>query len=124
MIKKNNSLVRAEKIINSFINSTYERSNLDGVFEAFKQSDKQGYVLKIYKSFDPTNDLCVWIYEDSDNKTIHTVIGCHNDCDELNNYSGDELICNEYPIKIDIKKTIVEKLIEDVYSHYNKSFRI
>ena len=40
MIKKHNSIVRAEKIINSFINSMHYNDNLDGVVEVFKENDK------------------------------------------------------------------------------------
>ena len=124
MIKKHNSLIRAEKILNSFHNSTFDKENLDGVIEAFKQKDKQGYVLKIYKNYDPEQDVCLWVYEEKANKKIYTVQGTHSNCDELNNYGGADLIVKEYPIKIDIKKVIVEDLIKSVYTYYDKKIKL
>lgn len=124
MIKKHNSLIRAEKILNSFINNTYDKENLDGVIETFKQNDKQGYVLKIYKSYDPEQDVCLWIYEETNNQKIYTIQGTRSNCDELNNYSGVDLIAKEYPIKTNIKKEIVADLIKSVYAHYNKKIKL
>ena len=124
MIKKHNSLVRAEKILNSFKDRTYQKGNLDGVIEAFKQNDKQGYVLKIYKNYEPDNDVCLWLYEDRKDKKIYVIQGKHNNCDELNNYCGDNLSYKEYPIISDIKRQIVDDMIKDVYSFYDKDFRI
>lgn len=124
MIKKHNSIVRAEKIINSFINSMHYNDNLDGVVEVFKENDKQGYVMKIYKDYNPENDLCVWVYEDFNNRTIHTIIGNHNNCDKLNHYVGEDLKYNEYPIISNIKKEIVSDLVEKIYNHYNKSIKL
>lgn len=124
MIKKHNSLTRAEKIINSFIISTYENDNLDGVVEVFKETDKQGYVLKLYKAYDPGSDLCIWVYEDLNKRTIHTIMGNHNDCDEYNRCVGSDLKYNEYPVITNIKKEIVSNLVEDIYSYYNKSMKI
>lgn len=123
MIKKHNSLTRAEKIINSFINSTYENDNLDGVVEVFKETDKQGYLLKIYKTYDPSSDLCIWVYEDLNKRTIHTITGNHINCDEYNRCVGNDLKYNEYPVISDIKKEIVSNLVEDIYGYYNKSIK-
>jgi hypothetical protein len=124
MIKKHNSLVRAEKILNSFKNSTYQNDTLDGVIEAFKQSNRQGYVLKIYKNYEPDSDICLWVYEDRKAKKIYVIQGTHNNCDELNNYCGYNLSYKEYPIVSDIKRKIVDDMIKDVYSFYDKEFKI
>lgn len=124
MIKKHNSIVRAEKIINSFINSMHLNDNIDGVVEVFKEIDKQGYVMKLYKCFEPERDLCIWIYEDLENKTIHSIIGNHINCNELNQAVGDNLKYGQYPVVSDIKKEIVTNLLEKVYKHYSKKVRI
>ena len=124
MIKKHNSLMRAERILNSFNNSTYYKENLDGVIEAFKQKDKQGYVLKIYKSYDPEQDVCLWIYEEMNNQKIYTIQGTRSNCDELNNFIGADLIVKEYPIKTNIKKEIIKNLVDSVYSYYNKRLKL
>ena len=124
MIKKHNSLMRAERILNSFNNSTYYKENLVGVIEAFKQKDKQGYVLKIYKSYDPEQDVCLWIYEEMNNQKIYTIQGTRSNCDELNNFIGADLIVKEYPIKTNIKKEIVKNLVDSVYSYYNKRLKL
>lgn len=80
--------------------------------------------MKIYKTYEPENDVCVWVYEDLNKKTIHTILGNHNNCNDLNYYEGDNLIYNEYPVISDIKKKIVANLVESIYEHYNKNMRI
>lgn len=124
IIKKHKSLTRAEQIINSFINSMYQNDNLDGVVEVFKEKDKQGYVMKLYKTYDPESDICLWVYEDLNRKTIHTIMGNHNNCDDLNCYDGDDLVYNQYPVVTDIKKKIVSNLVEYIYDHYGKDMRL
>lgn len=124
MIKKHNSLDRSEKIVNSFINSMKLTENIDGIVEVFKCKDKQGYMMKLYKTFSPDTDLCVWIYEDLNNKRIHTVIGSHMNCNELNQYVGEELQYKEYPIITNIKKQIVEDLMDGIHQYYDKSISI
>lgn len=124
MIKKHNSLIRAEKILNSFINAMYSHDNLDGIIETFKDNKKQGYVMKIYNTYIPDTDLCIWLYEDLEDKKINVIIGNHNNCDELNRYNGNDLIYKQYPVVTNIKKTIVENLIDDVYKHYDKQIII
>ena len=81
-------------------------------------------MLKIYKTFDPESDICIWIYEDKKVKTIHTIIGGHNNCNELNIFCGTGLKHDEYPIISNIKKDIVLNLINQVYCHYDKGFKI
>ncbi len=98
--------------------------NLDGVVEVFKEYDKQGYIMKIFKTYDPDTDLCLWVYEDLNNKTIHTIRGNHNNCDNFNRCIGDGLEYRQYPIVTDIKKKIVSNLTDDIYGYYNKSIRL
>ena len=124
MIKKHNSLVRSEAIINSFISSMHQNDNLDGVVEVFKNEDKQGYVMKLYKTFEPDSDLCVWVYEDLTHKVINTIIGNHNNCDELNNWIGEDLKYNQYPVITNIKRDIVASFVDYIYDHYNKNIKI
>lgn len=80
--------------------------------------------MKIYKNYEPENDICVWVYEDLNKKTIHTVLGNHNNCDNLNCYDGNNLVYNEYPVISDIKKKIVSNLVENIYEYYDKNMRI
>lgn len=124
MIKKHNSLARVEKIFNSFINSMYQEGNLDGVIEVFNQNGNQGYLMKIFKTYEPHTDLCVWAYEDLENKMIHTYIGTQADCQSNNNFQTENLVHNFYPVKIDVKKQIVKELIDYIYSYYDKSIKI
>ena len=124
MIKKHNSIARADNIINSFISSTYSKDYLDGIVEIFKNKDIQGYVMKLYKTFDPYEDLCVWVYENLDKKTINTIIGKHINCDKDNLWCGEDLKFNEYPVVINIKKQIVNDMSDYIYDFYSKSFKI
>lgn len=102
----------------------HQNDNLDGVVEVFKEKDKQGYIMKLYKTFDPETDLCLWVYENLDTKTIHTIIGNHNNCNELNCCVGSDLRYKQYPVITNIKREIVSNLVEDIYSHYNNSIRL
>lgn len=102
----------------------YKNENLDGVVEVFKEKDRQGYLIKLYKSFDPDDDLCIWVYENLDSRTIHTIIANHSNCNELNQCVNSYLKCHQYPVVKNIKKDIVEDLINIVYDHYNKNIRM
>ena len=102
----------------------HQSDNLDGVVEVFKEKDKQGYVMKIYKTFDPNDDLCVWVWEDIEKKTVNTRIGNHSNCNEYNQCIGFGFQDNEYPIITNIKRDIVSNLLEDIYGYYTKSIRM
>lgn len=124
MIKKHNSLTRSDAIMNSFISTMHQNDNLDGIIEVFKNEDKQGYVMKLYKTYDPFEDLCVWVYEDLDKRCINTIIGKHSNCTPSNSWDGDDLIYNQYLVVTNIKRDIVANLSEYIYSYYNKNIRI
>lgn len=84
----------------------------------------QGYLVKIYKDYDIESDICVWVYEDLENKTIHTLIGKHIDCNNLNQPDGEDIKDYKYPVVSDIKKIIVENLLDTIYKYYNKRIKI
>ena len=62
MIVKHKCLNYSERVIKSVIDKcNKEFKGVDGILEVFNNSREQGFVLKIYDSFDPTYDTCIWV---------------------------------------------------------------
>ena len=41
--------------------------------------------MKIYNTYIPGTDLCIWLYEDLEDKKINVIIGNHNNLLLVNN---------------------------------------
>lgn len=61
--------------------------DLDGVIEIFNNGIEQGTLLKIFDTYDPSVDICIWAYlpqeRDCDNQ-MEVLIGHHSDCTDNN----------------------------------------
>lgn len=61
--------------------------DVDGVIEIFNNGAEQGTLLKIFDKYDPTLDLCIWVYlprERDYNNQMEVLVGHHIDCTENN----------------------------------------
>ena len=61
--------------------------DVDGVIEIFNNGVEQGTLLKIFDKYDPTLDLCIWVYlprERDCNNQMEVLVGHHIDCTENN----------------------------------------
>lgn len=61
--------------------------DLDGVIEIFNNGIEQGTLLKIFDTYNPDVDICIWSYlpqeRDCDNQ-MEVLIGHHSDCTNNN----------------------------------------
>lgn len=95
MIVWNEKIKKTEDIIKAVINELYkEQLNIDGVVEVFNNGKEQGTLLKIYDKYNPSLDICVWLYMPSGrniNNEINVIFGKHINCNELNMWDGVDL---------------------------------
>ncbi|MBO5530500.1 MAG: hypothetical protein J5970_03800 [Bacilli bacterium] len=90
MILKHKSIDYSSRIVNAI----YDKANkdfrgLDGIIEVFNNSRDQGYILKIYDSYDPEYDTCVWIYDQPYDEKLVVIYGNRLDCSVDNSWNKE-----------------------------------
>lgn len=120
MILMHKSLKRSDDIMRSlrrFCEVNFK--TLDGVLEVFNNKIGQGYLIKIFQSYNRNNDLVVWMFESLSDKNIQVAYSNHSNVDEHNNWiDKNKVNFKEYPIVKDIKKTIINDIYEIVKDYY------
>ncbi len=95
MIIFHKTLEKSEKIFKAVINELNKQGiNLDGVIESFNNKE-QGFVLKIYDTYNPDIDICIWAYlpkEREYTNQMKVIVGRQSNCNDLNLWEGDNLI--------------------------------
>lgn len=92
---------------------------LDGVLEVFNNRIGQGYLIKIFQSYNRNNDLVVWMFESIKDKNIKIAFSNHSNIDEHNNWiDKNKVNFKEYPIVKDIKKIIINDIYDIVKDYY------
>lgn len=95
MIVWNEKIKKSEDVIKAVINELYKvQINIDGVVENFNNGKEQGSVLKLYDKYNPTMDMCLWVYLPSDrpvNNHMEVIVGKHINCNEMNMWEGADL---------------------------------
>lgn len=124
MIVKHKSIVRSQKIINSIVDLANKKQNLDGVIEYFNDKDKQGFVLKLYNTFDDEVDKCIWVYEDLLQNKIIVINGTHSNCTEYNNFDNNAMVFGKYDIDSSVIQTVSNDVINYIYKEYEKVHKI
>ncbi len=120
MILMHKSLKRSEDIMRSLCRyCEVNFKSIDGVIETFNNDIGQGYILKIYQSFNTSNDLAIWFFESLKDKNIQVAYSIQKNIDGLNNWIDKEKVNFKiYPIKSEIKKTIIEDIHDIVGDYY------
>ena len=120
MILMHKSLKRSDDIMRSLRN--YFRINfksIDGILEVFNNDIGQGYLFKIFQSYNDNNDLVIWMYESLSDKNIKIAYSIHSNVDENNNWiDEDKVNFKEYPIVTDIKKKIIKDIYDTIRDYY------
>ena len=120
MILMHKSLKRSDDIMRSLRN--YFRINfksIDGILEVFNNDIGQGYLFKIFQSYNDNNDLVIWMYESLSDKNIKIAYSIHSNVDENNNWiDEDKVNFKEYPIVKDIKKKIIKDIYDTIRDYY------
>ena len=90
MIMKHKSIDLSSRVINGI----YDKANknfkgLDGIIEVFNNSRDQGYILKIYDSYDPQYDTCIWVYDVPYDEKLVVIFGNRLDCNSNNSWNKE-----------------------------------
>ena len=126
MIVFHKSLKRSEDITRSlkrFFELNFK--TMDGIIETFNNNIGQGYILKLFHSYNDNNDLAIWLYESLKDKNIQIAYSTLSNIDKNNNWIDIELVnIREYPIKKDIKATIVKNIFNNINNYYGLNEQI
>lgn len=120
MILMHKSLKRSDDLMRSM--RRYFEVNfktIDGVLEVFNNNIGQGYLIKIFQSYNRSNDLVVWMFESLQDKNIQVAFSNHSNIDEHNNWIDKSKVnFKTYPIVKDIKKTIIHDMYDIIKDYY------
>ena len=120
MILMHKSLKRSDDIMRSlrrFCEVNFK--TLDGILEVFNNKIGQGYLIKVFQSYNKNNDLVVWMFESLSDKNIQVAFSNHSNIDENNNWiDKNKVNFKTYPIVKDIKKTVIRDIYDIVKDYY------
>lgn len=120
MILMHKSLKRSDDIMRS-LRRLFEVNlkTIDGVLECFNNDIGEGYIIKMYESYDSNNDLAVWMFEDVKNKIIKIAYSNLENIDKYNNWIDAEKVnIKEYLVKTEIKREIIQDIFDNVKDYY------
>lgn len=120
MIIMHKSLKRSDDIMRSFRRfCEVNFKTLDGVIEVFNNKIGQGYLIKVFQSYNKNNDLVVWLFESLKDKNIKIAFSNHSNIDEHNNWiDKNKVNIKTYSIVKDIKKKIINDIYDIVKDYY------
>ena len=87
MLLLHKSLKRSDDIMRSFRRfCEVDFKTIDGVVEVFNNNKYQGYVIKLFQSYNENNDLAIWIFESRVDKNIVIAYSTRANIDDVNNW--------------------------------------
>lgn len=120
MIILHKSLKRSDDIMRSlrrFFEVNFK--TIDGIIETFNNSIGQGFLIKIFESYNRDNDLVIWFYESLKDKNIQIAYSTLSNLDEHNNWINIKKVnIKTYPIVKDIKIKIIRDIHFSVKDYY------
>lgn len=120
MIIKHKSLNLSDRIFKSIIDrANKEFKGLDGIVEVFINEREQGYILKIYDSFDPEYDTCLWLFEMPLQEELNIIIGSRKDCLD-NNAWTKEAFNKRVKFKATSYKEVEDYIFDYLKNTYDK----
>lgn len=126
MIVFHKSLKRSQDIARSlkrFFELNFK--TMDGIIETFNNNIGQGYILKLFHSYNDNTDLAIWFYESLKDKNIQVAYSTLSNVDKHNNWINPELVnFKEYPIKKDIKISVIKNIFNNINNYYGLNEQI
>lgn len=124
MIIKHKSLNYSDRIFKSVIDyANKEFKGLDGIVEVFINEREQGYVLKIYDSYDPEYDTCIWLFEMPLQEELNIIIGNRKDCLDNNAWSK-EMFDKRIKYKSSEYKEVIDFIFKYLKDTYEKEIDV
>lgn len=98
--------------------------DIDGVIEVFNDGIEQGTLLKIFDTYNPNVDLCIWTYlpkERDYNNQMIVLVGHHSDCTD-NNMWNDKVKSKVFTFSKarDLHDAVREYVVEVITSKLDK----
>lgn len=122
MIVKHKCLNYSERVIKSVIDKcNKEFKGVDGILEVFNNSREQGFVLKIYDSFDPTYDTCIWVFELSLQEKLNVIFGNRLDC-TVDNKWNKEMFDGRITFDTVQAKEVINTIFDYIKDKYDKVY--
>lgn len=120
MIVKHKCLNYSERVIKSVIDKcNKEFKGLDGILEVFNNTREQGFVLKIYDSYDPTYDTCIWVFEIPLQDQLNVIFGNRGEC-TLDNKWNNEMFKSRIVFDSLQTKDVIDTIFDYIKEKYDK----
>lgn len=120
MIVRHKSLNYSERVIKSVIDKiNKEFKGLDGILEVFNNSREQGFILKIYDSYDPNYDTCIWVFEIPLQDQINVIFGSRMKCTDDNKWDK-EMFESRIIFKSLQTSEVIDYIFDNIKSKYEK----
>ena len=120
MIVRHKSLNYSERVIKSVIDKiNKEFKGLDGILEVFNNSREQGFILKIYDSYDPNYDTCIWVFEIPLQDHINVIFGSRMKCTDDNKWDK-EMFESRIIFKSLQTSEVIDYIFDNIKSKYEK----
>lgn len=120
MIVKHKCLNYSERVIKSVIDRcNKEFKGLDGILEVFNNTREQGFLLKIYDSYDPMYDTCIWVFEMPLQEQLNVIFGNRAECTQENHWNKEMF---KSRIKFDSLQTkeVIDTIFDYIKEKYDK----
>lgn len=120
MIVKHKCLNYSERVLKSVIDKCNKNfKGLDGILEVFNNTREQGFVLKIYDSYDPTYDTCIWVFEIPLQDQLNVIFGNRKDC-TIDNQWNEEMFKSRITFDSLQTKNIINMIYDYIKEKYYK----
>ena len=129
MIRWSDKINKAYKIFNGVKDMLSKQNvDIDGVMEIFNNGTEQGALLKLFDSFNPEVDICIWAYLPSErdyNNQMAVLIGHHSDCTE-NNMWKDNVNPKIFTQAkaIDLHNEVRNYIVDEIVSRLDKRIEV
>lgn len=123
-IKKSDGVIRA--VTNELLKLTV---SVDGVVDYFNDGKEQGILLKIYDKYNPSLDVCFWVYLPQDRSTdneLQVIMGKHSNCNKISMWYGEDLKIETFTNSIarEMHRACRDYIMQEIVDHLNRTYDI
>ena len=120
LIVKKKRLNYSERVIKSVIDRcNKDFKGLDGILEVFNNTREQGFVLKVYDSYDPSYDTCIWVFEIPLQNQLNVIFGNRKDCSK-ENYWNEEMFKSRITFDSLNTKEVIDMIFDYIKERYDR----
>lgn len=105
-----------------------QKIDIDGVIEVFNNGQEQGTLLKIFDTYNPKEDMCIWAYlpkERDCNNQMVVLVGRHSNCTDDNMWTDDVKSKVFTQVKaLDLHNEVRNYIVDVITSQLDKSIEL